>query len=87
VVTGTVVMTIGIHLSSSAFASATQTSFDGWMAFTTVMLIALVSIYAPGMLKRIPILIGMVIGYLINFGVGWSGQGPAIDYTDVYRLV
>ena len=86
-VTGTVVMTIGIHLSSSAFASATQTSFDGWMAFTTVMLIALLSIYAPGMLKRIPILIGMIIGYLINFGVGWSGQCPAIDYTDVYRLV
>lgn len=85
VVTGTVVMTIGIHLSTSAFQSATQTSFDGWMAFTTIMLISLVSIYAPGMLKRIPILIGMVIGYLIYFGVGWSGNGPAIDYTEVYN--
>ncbi|KAI8078011.1 Xanthine/uracil/vitamin C permease [Gilbertella persicaria] len=85
VVTGTVVMTIGIHLSTSAFQSATGTSFDGWMAFTTVMLISLVSIYAPGMLKRIPILIGMIIGYLIYFGVGWSGHGPAIDYTEVYE--
>ncbi|KAI7898965.1 permease family-domain-containing protein [Cokeromyces recurvatus] len=84
VVTGTVVMTIGIHLSTSAFQNATQTSFDGWMAFTTVMLISLVSIYAPGMLKRIPILIGMVIGYLIYFGVGYSGHGPSIDYTGVY---
>jgi xanthine/uracil permease len=77
-------MTIGIHLSSSAFQSATQTSFDGWMAFTTIMLISLISIYAPGMLKRIPILIGMIIGYLINFGVGYSGHGPAIDYTELY---
>ncbi|KAI9475550.1 MAG: Xanthine/uracil/vitamin C permease [Benjaminiella poitrasii] len=85
VVTGAVVMTIGIHLSTSAFQSATQTSFDGWMAFTTVMLISLVSIYAPGMLKRIPILIGMVIGYLIYFGVGYSGHGPAIDYTELYN--
>lgn len=84
VVTGTVVMTIGIHLSTSAFQSATQTSFDGWMAFTTVMLISLVSVYAPGMLKRMPILIGMVIGYLIYFGVGYSGHGPAIDYTELY---
>ncbi|KAI8373179.1 permease family-domain-containing protein [Radiomyces spectabilis] len=85
VVTGAVVMTIGIHLSSSAFANATQTSFDGWMAFTTVMVIALTSIYAPGMMKRIPILIGMIIGYLINFGCGYTGAGPAIDYTEVYE--
>jgi xanthine/uracil permease len=55
------------------------------MAFTTIMLISLVSVYAPGMLKRIPILIGMVIGYLIYFGVGYSGKGPAIDYTNVYN--
>ncbi|KAG2235192.1 hypothetical protein INT48_003536 [Thamnidium elegans] len=84
VVTGTVVMTIGIHLSTSAFKNATSTTFDSWMAFTTIMLISLVSVYAPGMLKRVPILIGMVIGYLIYFGVGWSGHGPAIDYTEVY---
>lgn len=84
VVTGTVVMTIGIHLSTSAFQNATQTTFDGWMAFTTIMLISLVSVYAPGMLKRVPILIGMVVGYLIYFGVGWTGHGPAIDYTGVY---
>ncbi|KAI9340701.1 Xanthine/uracil/vitamin C permease [Pilaira anomala] len=84
VVTGTVVMTIGIHLSTSAFKNATATTFDSWMAFTTIMLISLVSVYAPGMLKRVPILIGMVIGYLIYFGVGWSGHGPAIDYTEVY---
>ncbi|KAI8973892.1 Xanthine/uracil/vitamin C permease [Pilobolus umbonatus] len=84
VVTGTVVMTIGIHLSASAFANATTTTFDGWMAFTTIMLICFVSVYAPGMLKRIPILIGMVIGYLIYFAVGWTGHAPRIDYTGVY---
>ncbi|KAG0168992.1 hypothetical protein DFQ28_004137 [Apophysomyces sp. BC1034] len=84
VVTGSVVMTIGIHLSTSAFQSATQTSFDGWMAFTTVMVISLTSIYAPGAVRRIPILIGMVIGYLIAFGCGETGRGPAIDYAQVY---
>lgn len=77
-------MTIGIHLSTSAFKNATATTFDSWMAFTTIMLISFVSVYAPGMLKRVPILIGMVIGYLIYFGVGWTGHGPAIDYTEVY---
>ncbi|SAM09010.1 hypothetical protein [Absidia glauca] len=84
VVTGAVVMTIGIHLSTSAFQSATATSFDGWMAFTTVMIIALTSVYAPGLFKRIPILVGMVISYLIAMGAGFTGSGPSIDYTDVY---
>ncbi|KAI8069686.1 permease family-domain-containing protein [Gongronella butleri] len=85
VVTGSIVMTIGIHLSASAFASATATSFDGWMAFTTVMIIALTSVYAPSYFRRIPILIGMVVSYLIAFGCGMSGVATPIDYTEVYN--
>ncbi|KAI8099148.1 permease family-domain-containing protein [Halteromyces radiatus] len=84
VVTGAVVMTIGIHLATSAFQSATATSFDGWMAFTTVMIIALTSVYAPGIFKRIPLLVGMVISYLIAMGCGMTGAAPSIDYSEVY---
>ncbi|ORX57526.1 Xanthine/uracil permease [Hesseltinella vesiculosa] len=85
VVTGAVVMTIGIHLSTSAFTSATATSFDGWMAFTTVMIISLTSVYAPAFFKRIPLLVGMVIAYLISMGCGMTGVTTPIDYTEVYN--
>ncbi|KAL0095796.1 Xanthine/uracil/vitamin C permease [Phycomyces blakesleeanus] len=85
VVTGTVVLTIGVHLSTSAFTSATQTSFDGWMAFTTIMIISLTSVYAPGAFRRLPILVGMVIGYLIHFACSRTGAAPEIDYTQVYN--
>ncbi|KAI9307692.1 permease family-domain-containing protein [Cunninghamella echinulata] len=85
VVTGAVIMTIGIHLATSAYQTATTTSFDGWMAFTTVMIISLTSVYAPGVLKRIPILVGMVISYLIYMGCSFTSVGPEIDYTVVYN--
>ncbi|CAO3611127.1 unnamed protein product [Cunninghamella blakesleeana] len=85
VVTGAVIMTIGIHLATSAYQTATTTSFDGWMAFTTCMIISLTSIYAPGIFKRIPILIGMIISYLIYMGCSFTSVGPEIDYTEVYN--
>ncbi|KAG4079714.1 hypothetical protein HA402_009100 [Bradysia odoriphaga] len=83
VVTGTVVMIIGVHLSSAAFKNATGTSFDAWMAFVTVMSVSIVSVYAPGMLKRMPIMTGLVVGYVVNLIIGVAGHGTAIDFTAV----
>lgn len=83
VVTGTVVITIGISLSSSAFDSVTQTSTDGWVAFATIITILIASTYAPGVIKRIPVLVGLMVGYLINFVVIRFGSGPNIDYSKV----
>ncbi|XP_037038347.1 putative pyrimidine permease RutG isoform X2 [Bradysia coprophila] len=83
VVTGTVVMIIGVHLSSAAFTNATGTSFDAWMAFVTIMSVSIVSVYAPGMLKRMPILTGLVVGYVTNLIIGVAGHGTAIDFTAV----
>lgn len=83
VVTGTVVITIGIHLSTSAFENATKTSFDGWVAFTTIIVISLVNIYAPDVFKRFSILIGMLTGYAIYYVVGLTEYGSAIDFTKV----
>lgn len=83
VVTGTVVITIGIHLSTSALDSATQTALDSWVAFATALTTILVSIYAPGILKRIPVLLGLIVGYVINFVVIRFGYGLIIDYSIV----
>lgn len=82
-VTGTVVITIGISLSSSAFASASETAVDSWVAFATVVTILLVSVYTTGILQRIPVLVGLIVGYLINFLVLRYGYGTVIDYSKV----
>lgn len=76
-------MIIGVHLSSTAFRNATGTSFDAWMAFLTIMTVSFVSVYAPGMLKRVPILTGLVVGYVTNLVLGFSGVGTAIDFSEV----
>ncbi|GCE16587.1 hypothetical protein KDK_03870 [Dictyobacter kobayashii] len=47
IVTGTVVMVIGLNLSVSAIKQAASTPFDAWMALVTIIAVALVSVYAP----------------------------------------
>ncbi|KAJ6648273.1 putative pyrimidine permease RutG [Pseudolycoriella hygida] len=83
VVTGSVVITIGIHLSTSALENAARTTVDAWVAFVTVITVVLVSVYAPGIFKRIPVLIGMIVGYLAYFIAGKMGYGSIIDYSKV----
>ncbi|KAF9579030.1 hypothetical protein BGW38_004893 [Lunasporangiospora selenospora] len=83
VVSGAVVVSIGLNLATSAVGQAAASGFDAWMSFTTVMSVSLVTMYAPGILRRLPILIGGVLGYLIYFLFGLGGIGPGIDFTAV----
>ncbi len=54
------------------------------MAIVTILITALVAVYAPGTLKRLPILLGGVLGYLAYFiGANLFGYGKAIDFTTV----
>lgn len=70
-------------MSTSALDSATQTSIDGWVAFATVLTTILVSVYASGIIKRIPVLLGLIVGYAIHFVVIRFVYGLTIDYTIV----
>src|SRR5947199_3682288 len=63
-VTDVIVAVIGLNLAPVAVADASKTPFDSWMALFTLLVLALVVIYAPGPLRRLPILIGGIIGYL-----------------------
>src|SRR5947209_7801985 len=84
IVTGTVVMVIGLNLTTVALNNASQSQFDAWMAIVTVLAVAAISVYAPGPLRRLPILLGGVIGYLVYllFANGF-GFGTAINFTRV----
>lgn len=85
IVTGTVVMVIGLNLSVSAIKQAATTPFDAWMALVTIIAVALVSVYAPGLLRRLPILLGGIVGYVVYALLGLAGVGPKIDFTQVSK--
>jgi len=81
-VTGVVVAVIGLNLAPVAISEAATSQFDTWMALITVLAVALVAIYAPGPLRRLPILIGGVIGYLIYLLFANAfGLGKPINFT------
>src|SRR5256885_15525896 len=62
VVTGAVVAAIGLNLAPVAVSDAATSQFDTWMAIVTVLAVAAVAVYLPGPLRRLPILIGGIIG-------------------------
>ncbi len=84
-VTGVVVAVIGLNLAPVAITEATHSPFDTWMALVTILAVAVVAVYFPGPLRRLPILLGGVIGYLIYLllanGFGAGGPGAAINFT------
>lgn len=84
VVTGAVVAIIGLNLAPIAVDSASGSAFDTWMALATVLAVAAVAVYAPGALRRLPILLGGVIGYLIYLiFANRLGYGTPIDFTNL----
>ncbi len=86
VVTGAVVMVIGLNLAPVAISEASSSLFNGWMALVTVLAVAGVAVYLPGPLRRLPILIGGIIGYFVYliFSNGF-GFGTAIDFSNVAK--
>jgi putative pyrimidine permease RutG len=85
-VTGVVVAVIGLNLAPTAISEATHSPFDTWMALITVLAVAVVAVYFPGPTRRLPILLGGVIGYLIYllFANG-LGFGTPINFTNLEK--
>src|SRR5215467_9594547 len=83
-VTGAVVAAIGLNLAPVAIADVSGSQFDTWMGLITLLAVALIAVYAPGPLRRLPILLGGIIGYLIYllFANGF-GLGKPIDFTNL----
>src|ERR671928_1373897 len=86
VVTGAVVAVIGLNLAPVAIRSISGGAFDTGIGLLTILTVAAVAVYAPGMLRRLPILLGGAIGYLAYLllanGFGW---GKPIDFSALSR--
>jgi putative pyrimidine permease RutG len=92
VVTGAIVGAIGLVLAPIAISSASGaggdnqagTSFARWIALITVLAVGLIAVYAPGMWRRLPVLIGGAIGYVAYLiGANILGYGTPIDFAKV----
>jgi uracil-xanthine permease len=82
VVTGGIVAAIGLNLAPIAVKGISASGFDRLTGIVTIVAVGAAAVYAPGMLRRIPVLIGGFVGYVL-YGIGASslGLGKPIDFA------
>ena len=83
-VTGAVVAAIGLNLAPVAVKAVSANAFETWIGLATVLIIGVVAVAAPGMWRRLPIILGAIGGYLLYllFANG-LGFGKPIDFTQL----
>lgn len=95
VVIGPVIMVIGLGLAPVAVNMATGLSGDGGtvlvpykpavvIAMISLLVTIVVSVWAKGIFRLIPILFGILVGYLLSWIAGRSGLTPVIvDFSPI----
>lgn len=84
VVTGAVVMAIGLNLAPIAVHSVAASGFDSWMAVMTVLAIGLVAVFTSGMVQRLLILVGLIVAWAIYaLLTNVLGFGKPVDFSGV----
>ncbi|MCG8147850.1 NCS2 family nucleobase:cation symporter [Moraxella sp. PS-22] len=84
VVTGAIVMIIGLNLAPVTIKGVSGNQFDSWVALMTVLCISAVAVFSRGMLRRLLLLIGLVLAYIAYFVLtNVLGYGKPIDFTPV----
>ncbi len=82
VVTGAVVMAIGLNLAPIAVRSVSASAFDSWMAVLTVLCIGIVAVFTRGMLQRLLILVGLIVACaLYALLANGFGLGKPLDFS------
>ena len=85
VVTGPIIILIGLNLAPSAVTNA---SSCWWLALVAMAIIVVANIWGKGMIKIIPILLGVVGSYVVALianalGATNAAGGPLIDFSAV----
>lgn len=82
VVTGAVVMAIGLNLAPIAVRSVSASLFDSWMAVLTILCIGSAAVFTRGMIQRLLILVGLMAAWgcyaLLTNGLG---LGKPVDFS------
>ena len=84
IVTGAIVMIIGLNLAPVTIQGISANQFDAWMATLTVLLISGVAVFTRGMLRRLLLLVGLILSYVAYFVMtNMLGFGAPIDFSGV----
>ena len=84
VVTGSIVAVIGLNLAPIAVKGISGGTLDTWIGIATIVAVGLVAVRAPGLARRLPILLGGVAGYaLYAICTNALGLGKPIDFSGV----
>lgn len=76
IVTGPIIIAIGLTLSGSAISSCSQ---NWWIALLAISIIIVCNIWGKGMIKIIPILLGVLGSYLVSAAFGQCDFSAARD--------
>ena len=85
IVTGPMIIMIGLNLSGSAINNA---STCWWLALVSIAIIVVANIWGKGMVKIIPILLGVVGAYVVAvvanlMGATTTSGAPLLDFSGV----
>lgn len=83
VVTGPVIMVIGLHLAPVAVGMAAQ---NWWLALVPILTIVGVSCYLQGFFRLVPIIIGIAAGYLVAVCCGLVDFSAVQTVLDQHRF-
>ena len=91
VVTGAVVAVIGLNLAPAAInymigsVAGHPDNFGILVGLLTALAVAIVAVYAPGTLRRLPILVGGIFGYVLYFVLSnvLNFGGTHIDFNKI----
>ncbi|MDO4441549.1 MAG: solute carrier family 23 protein [Moraxella sp.] len=82
VVTGAVVMIIGLNLAPVTVSGVKDKPFELWMTLVTVLCMSVIAVFARGFLQRLLLLLGLVLAYIIYAIVANGlGFGTPIDFS------
>ena len=84
VVTGSVVAVIGLNLAPIAVKGISGSALETWIGIATIVAVGLIAVRAPGLARRLPVLLGGIAGYLLYVVcTNVLGLGKPIDFGPV----
>ena len=84
IVTGSIVMIIGLNLAPVTIKGVSSNSFDTWMALITVLCIGSIAVFTQGMLRRLLLLVGLILAYVVYFVLAnVLGLGKPINFEPI----
>ncbi len=83
-VTGAVVAAIGLNLAPIAAKGMSTDQFSSAIGLITLVSVAIIAVHGRGMAKRLPILLGSMVGYFAYYvGANILDLAKPIDYSGV----